>query len=133
MISRPADPSWGTVQTLLDDAWEQYRSALERLNAGDVGTPAAKPGTPHERPRKQPCWRTAATPRPPLTFPRAFDPSPDSTACPACPPDTAQRAQYLHNDACYYGACDNDDIPDLIYSTEDFIRAAQELAQHQEG
>ena len=45
----------------------------------------------------------------------------------------AKRAQYLHIEACYYGACYNDDIPDLIQGTEEFIRAAQDVAQHQEG
>ena len=44
----------------------------------------------------------------------------------------AERAQYLNNDACYYGACDNEDIPDLIRGTADYTRAAQELARHQE-
>ena len=36
MTSPPAGSSEATVQTLLDDAWEQYRPAVERLNTGDV-------------------------------------------------------------------------------------------------
>ena len=36
MTSRPADPIRVSVRALLEDAWGQYHSAVERLEAGDV-------------------------------------------------------------------------------------------------
>lgn len=36
MTSNPTDPEGASVRSLLDDAWEQYHSPLERLEAGDV-------------------------------------------------------------------------------------------------
>ena len=36
MTSRPAYPGRGSVRALLDDAWDQYHSAVERLEAGDI-------------------------------------------------------------------------------------------------
>ncbi len=38
------------------------------------------------------------------------------------------RARYLHQQACYDGHIDDEDIPDLIYGTADYIRQAQRLA-----
>ena len=38
MTSRPADPIGMPVRALLEDAWEQYRQAIERLAAGERGS-----------------------------------------------------------------------------------------------
>ena len=38
------------------------------------------------------------------------------------------RARFLHQEACYDGFINNEDLPDLIYGTADYIRQAQQLA-----
>ena len=130
MISRPTDPTESSVKALLDDAWEQYRSAVERLDAGDVRDACGKAWNATRAASEaavlahQGNTATTINISSGLRFlARKYD-RPNISA------GYAQRAQYLHNDACYYGACDNDDIPDLIQGTADYIRAAQELAQH---
>ena len=40
----------------------------------------------------------------------------------------SERAQFLHQQACYDGHTDDSDIPDLIYGTADYIRQAEQLA-----
>ena len=133
MTSRPADPSRATVETLLDDAWEQYRSALERLNAGDVRDACGKAWNATRAASEAAVLAHSGNTATTINISSGLRSLARQYGIPSLSAGYAQRVQYLHNDACYYGACDNDDIPDLIYGTEEFIRAAQELAQHQEG
>ena len=133
MTSRPADSSWVTVQALLDDAWEQYRSALERLNAGDVRDACGKAWNATRAASEAAVLAHSGNTATTINISSGLRSLARQYGIPNLSAGYAQRAQYLHNDACYYGACDNDDIPDLIYGTEEFIRAAQELAQQQEG
>ena len=133
MTSRSAGPEGAPVQALLDDAWEQYRSALERLNAGDVRDACGKAWNATRAASEAAVLAHSGNTATTINISSGLRSLARQYGIPNLSAGYAQRAQYLHNDACYYGACDNDDIPDLIYGTEEFIRAAQELAQHQEG
>ena len=132
MTSRPADLIGAPIQALLDDAWEQYSSAVEPLTAGDVRDACGNAWN-FTRAASEPAvlahgGNTATT----INISSSLRLLARQYGLPNLSAGYAQRAQYLHIDACYYGACDNDGIPDLIYGTEDFIRTAQELARHQE-
>ena len=133
MTSRPVEPTQASVQALLDDAWEQYPSALERLNAGDVRDACGKAWNATRAASEAAVLAHSGNTATTINISSGLRSLARQYGIPSLSAGYAQRAQYLHNDACYYGACDNDDMPDLIYSTEEFIRAAQELAQHQEG
>ena len=132
MTSRPVEPTQASVQALLDDAWEQYRSALERLNAGDVRDACGKAWNATRAASEAAVLAHSGNTATTINISSGLRSLARQYGIPNLSAGYAQRAQYLHNDACYYGACDNDDIPDLIYGTEEFIRAAQELAQQQE-
>ena len=133
MTSRPVDPTQASVQALLEDAWGQYRSALERLNAGDVRDACGKAWNATRAASEAAVLAHSGNTATTINISSGLRSLARQYGLPNLSAGYAQRAQYLHNDACYYGACDNDDIPDLIYGTEEFIRAAQELAQRQEG
>ena len=132
MTSRPADSAKASVQTLLDDAWEQYRSAVERLNAGDVRDACGKAWNATRAASEAVVVAHSGNTATTINISSGLRFLAKRHDRPNLSAGYAQRAQYLHIDACYYGACDNDDIPDLIYGTAEYIRAAQELAQHQQ-
>lgn len=133
MASRPPDRTDTAVQALLDDAWEQYRSAIERLNAGDVRDACGKAWNATRAASEAAVLAHSGNTATTINISSGLRFLAKRYDLPDLSAGYAQRAQYLHNDACYYGACDNDDIPDLIYGTADYIRAAKDLAQHQEG
>ena len=133
MTSRPVEPTQASVQALLDDAWAQFRSAVERLNAGDVRDACGKAWSATRAASEAAVLAHGGNTATAINISSGLRNFARHYGLPNLAAEYAQRAQYLHIDACYYGACDNDDIPDLIYGTEEFIRAAQELAQHQEG
>ena len=121
-----------SVQSLLDGAWEQYRSAVERLNAGDVRDACGKAWNATRAASEAVVLAHQGNTATTINISGGLRSLARRYNLPSLSADYAQRAQYLHIDACYYGACDNDDIPDLIHGIADYIRAAQELAQHQE-
>ena len=133
MASRPPDRTDTAVQALLDDAWEQYRSAIERLNAGDVRDACGKAWNATRAASEAAVLAHSGNTATTINISSGLRFLAKRYDLPDLSAGYAQRAQYLHNNACYYGACDNDDIPDLIYGTADYIRAAMDLAQHQEG
>ena len=133
MTSRPANPTGASVQTLLEDAWEQYRSAEERLDAGDVRDACGKAWNATRAASEAAVLAHQGNTATTINISSGLRFLARKYGLPNLSAGYAQRAQYLHNDACYYGVCDNDDLPDLIHGTSEFIRAAQELAQHQEG
>ena len=132
MTSRPVGPLEVSVQALLDDAWQQYRSALERLDAGDVRDACGKAWNATWAASEAAVLAHRGNTATTINISSGLRFLAKQYGFPHLSAGYAQRAQYLHNDACYYGACDNNDIPDLIYGTADYIRAAQELAQRQE-
>ena len=111
------------------EAWEQYNSALERLDAGDVRDACGKArnatlvatqaaalahGEDPQNTNQIPSWirrvgrESAEFGLMPLMF--------------------GARARFLHQQACYDGHIDDPDIPDLIRDTADYIRQAQRMA-----
>ncbi len=111
------------------DAWEQYESAIERFDAGDIRDACGK------------AWNAtrAATRAAAL----AHGEDPQSTnhisgwirrmgrsvrGFESMPLMYSARVRFLHQEACYDGFIENDDIPDLIYGTADYIRQAERLA-----
>ena len=111
------------------DAWEQYNSALERLGAGDVRDACGK------------AWNATRAATRAAALAHGEDPqstnhisawirriSRNREGFGAMPSMYSERARFLHQEACYDGFIDNEDIPDLIYGTADYIRQAQRLA-----
>ncbi len=111
------------------DAWEQYDSALERFDAGDIRDACGK------------AWNAtrAATRAAAL----AHGENPQNTnqissfirqvgrqkaGFELMPLEFGARARFLHQQACYDGHIDDPDIPDLIHGTADYIRQAERLA-----
>ena len=111
------------------DAWEQYDSALERFDAGDIRDACGK------------AWNAtrAATRAAAL----AHGENPQNTnqissfirqvgrqkaGFELMPLEFGARARFLHQQACYDGHIDDPDIPDLIHGTADYIRRAERLA-----
>ena len=129
MTSRQAEPAPDAIQALFDDAWGQYSSAIERLNAGDIRDACGKAWNATRSASEAVVLahqgNTAAT----ISISGGLRSLARRYNLPSLSADYAQRAQYLHIDACYYGARDNEDIPDLILATSEYIRAVQELAQ----
>ena len=111
------------------DAWEQYNSALERLDAGDVRDACGK------------AWNATRAATRAAALAHGEDPQNsnhiaswirrmgrEKTGFELMPLMFAARARFLHQQACYDGHIDDEDIPDLIRDTADYIRQAQQLA-----
>ena len=112
-----------------EDAWGQYHSAVERLHAGDVRDACGKAWN-----ATRAATRAAAV---------AHEEDPQNTnqisswirrtgrakaGFESMPALFAERARYLYQQACYDGHIDDEDIPDLIKETADYISMAQRLA-----
>ncbi|CAI8011365.1 hypothetical protein GBAR_LOCUS7349 [Geodia barretti] len=132
MTSRPADQDRASVGALLDDAWGQYHAAVERLNARDVRDACGKAWNATRAASEAVVLAHRGNTATPINISSGLRFLARKYDLPNLSAGYAQRAQFLRNDACYYGACDNEDIPDLIHGTAEYIRAAQELAHHQE-
>ena len=133
MASRPADPTRVSVQALFNDAWEQYQSAVERLIAGDVRDACGKAWNATRAASEAAVLAHQGNTATTINISSGLRCLARQYGQPSLSAEYAQRAQYLHIDACYSGVCDNDDIPDLIYGTAEYIRVAEELALHHEG
>ena len=125
-------PGAASVQALLDDAWQQYHSALERLNAGDVRDACGKAWNATRAASEAAVLAHQGNTATTINISSGLRSLARRFDMPNLSAEYAKRSQYLHNDACYYGACENEDIPELIHGTADYIRSAQELAQFQE-
>ena len=117
MTSRPVDPAGVSVQALLEDAWHQYRSALERLEAGDVRDACGKAWNATRAASEAAVLAHRVSTATTINISSGLRLLARQHGLPSLSAGYAQRAQYLHIEACYYGACDNDDIPDLIRGT----------------
>ena len=111
------------------DAWEQYNSAVERFEAGDVRDACGK------------AWNATRAATRAAALAHGEDPQNTNhisswirrmgrqeAEFAALPRLYSERAQFLHQQACYDGYIDDPDIPDLIYGTAEYIRQAQRLA-----
>ena len=132
MTSTPADPAGMSVRALLDDAREQYRSAIERLEAGDVRDACGKAWNATMAASEAAVLAHSGSTATTINVSNGLRRLARQYDLPNLSAQYAQRSQYLHIEACYYGACDNEDIPDLIHGTADYISAAEKLAQRRE-
>ena len=112
-----------------EDAWEQYRSAIDRLEAGDVRDACGKAWNATRAAAEAAVLAhngdTATTAQISTGF-RRLSRANGFTDLPA---RYSERAQFLHIDGCYYGAVFDDHILELIRETEDLIRQAEQLAE----
>ena len=111
------------------DAWEQYDSALERFDAGDIRDACGK------------AWNATRAATRAAAIAHGENPQTSNHIASwirrigreregfdLMPARFAERARFLHQQACYDGHIDDPDIPDLIHGTADYIRQAERLA-----
>ena len=111
------------------DAWEQYESAIERFEAGDVRDACGK------------AWNATRAATKASALAHGENPQNtnhisswirrvglERTEFRELPLMYSARAQFLHQQGCYDGYINEPDIPNLIYGTADYIRQAQRLA-----
>jgi len=111
------------------DAWDQYNSAIERFEAGDVRDACGK------------AWNATRGATRAAALAHGEDPQNtnhisswirrmgrETAGFELMPLMFGARARFLHQQACYDGHIDDPDIPDLIYGTADYIHQAQLLA-----
>ena len=111
------------------DAWEQYDSAIERMEAGDIRDACGK------------AWNATRAATRAAALAHGEDPQNtnqisswvrrfgrENEGFRLMPFEFGARARFLHQQACYDGHIDDPDIPDLIRDTADYIRQAQRLA-----
>ena len=112
-----------------NDAWEQYRSAIERLEAGDVRDACGKAWNATRAAAEAAVLAhngaTATTNHIANSFRRLSR----ANGFPELPAKYSERAQYLHIGGCYYGFVDDEQIPELIRETDSLIRQAEQLAE----
>ena len=114
------------------DAWDQYSSAVERFEAGDIRDACGK------------AWNATRAATRAAALAHGEDPQTTNhisgwirrvgrnrEGFEQMPPMFSERARFLHQEACYDGFIDNDDIPVLIRETAGYIRQAQRLAELQ--
>ena len=115
-------------QARFDDAWEQYRSAIDRLEAGDVRDACGKAWNATRAAAEAAVLAhngaTATTNHIANSFRRLSR----ANGFAELPAKYSERAQYLHIGGCYYGFVDDDQIPELIRETDILIRQAEQLA-----
>ena len=112
-----------------DDAWEQYRSAIDRLEAGDVRDACGKAWNATRAAAEAAVLAhngdTATTNHISNSFRRLSW----ANGFTELPGKYSERAQYLHVNGCYYGFVDDDQIPEMIRETAELIRQAEQLAE----
>ena len=119
-----------TASAAFADAWDQYNSALERFDAGDIRNACGK------------AWHSTRAATRAAALAHGEDPQTTNhisgwirrvgrnrEGFEQMPPMFSERVRFLHQEACYDGFIDNDDIPDLIRDTANYIRQTQRLAQ----
>ena len=115
-------------QARFDDAWEQYRSAIDRLEAGDIRDACGKAWNATRSAAEAVVMAhngsTATTNHIAAGFRRLSR----ANGFAELPAKYSERAQYLHIGGCYYGFVDDDQIPELIRETDSLIRQAEQLA-----
>ncbi len=112
-----------------EDAWHQYESALERLEAGDIRDACGK------------AWIATRAATRAAALAHGEDPQNtnqisswirrvgrETSGFELVPIMFGARARFLHQQVCYDGHIDDPDIPDMIHDTADYIRQAERLA-----
>ena len=123
-----ADRETTNSQARFDDAWEQYRSAIDRLEAGDVRDACGKAWNATcaaaEAAVLAHNGNTSATTHISSNFRRLAR----ANGYIELPARYSERAQYLHIGGYYYDFVDDDQIPELIRETDSLNRQAEQLA-----
>ena len=123
-----ADRDTTGSQARFEDAWEQYRSAIDRLAAGDARDACGKAWNATRAAAEAAVLAhngdTTTTTHISSNFRRlsranGYD----------LPARYSERAQYLHIEGCYYGIVYDDHILELIRETDSLIRQAEHLAE----
>ena len=115
-------------QARFDDAWEQYRSALERLDAGDVRDACGKAWNATRAAAEGAVLAHNGNTTTNSHISSGFRRLSRAKGYNDLPARYSERAQFLHIEGCYYGIVYDDHIMELIRETEDLIRQAEELA-----
>ena len=111
------------------DAWEQYDSALERFDAGDIRDACGKAWNATRAATRAAALAHGENPQTSnhiASWIRRIGREREGFGL--MPARFAERARFLHQQACYDGHIDDPDIPDLIHGTADYIRQAERLA-----
>ena len=123
-----ADRDTTGSQGRFEDAWEQYRSAIDRLAAGDARDACGKAWNATRAAAEAAVLAhngdTTTTTHISSNF-RRLSRANGYTDLPA---RYSERAQYLHIEGCYYGIVYDDHILELIRKTDSLIRQAEHLA-----
>ena len=123
-----ADRDTTGSQARFEDAWEQYRSAIDRLAAGDARDACGKAWNATRAAAEAAVLAhngdTTTTTHISSNF-RRLSRANGYTDLPA---RYSERAQYLHIEGCYYGIVYDDHILELIRETDSLIRQAEHLA-----
>ena len=124
-----ADSDAAGYKARFDDAWEQYRSAIERLDAGDVRDACGKAWNATRAAAEAAVLAHNGDTATTNHISNSFRQLSRANGFLELPGKYSERAQYLHVNACYYGFIDEDHIPQLVRETEDLIRQAEDLAE----
>ena len=115
-------------QVRFDDAWEQYRSALERLEAGDVRDACGKAWNATRAAAEAAVLAHNGDITTTTHISSNFRRLSRANGYTDLPARYSERAQYLHIEGCYYGIVYDDHILELIRETDYLIRQAEQLA-----
>lgn len=111
------------------DAWDQYSSAVERFEAGDVRDACGKAWNATRAATRAAALAHGEVPQNTNHISSWIRRMGQEVAgFELMPLMFGARARFLHQQACYDGHIDDPDIPDLIYGTADYIRQAERLA-----
>ena len=123
-----ADRDTTGSQARFEDAWEQYRSAIDRLAAGDARDACGKAWNATRAAAEAAVLAhngdTTTTTHISSNFRRLSR----ANGYNDLPARYSERAQYLHIEGCYYGIVYDDHILELIRETDSLIRQAEHLA-----
>ena len=124
-----ADRAAINVQGRFDDAWEQYRSAIDRLEAGDVRDACGKAWNATCAAAEAAVLALGGDAATTNHISNSFRRLARANGYPGLPDMYSSRAEFLHINGCYYGFVDDDHVPELIRETADLIRQAEQLAE----
>ena len=116
-------------QARFGDAWEQYGSAIERLEAGDVRDACGKAWNATRAAAEAAVLAHNGSTATTNHIANSFRRLSRANGFAELSAKYSERAQYLHIGGCYYGFVDDDQIPELIRETDSLIRQAEQLAE----
>ena len=115
-------------QARFDDAWEQYRSAIDQLEAGDIRDACGKAWNATRAAAEAAVLAHNGSTATTNHIANSFRRLSRAYGFAELSPQFSERAQHLHIGGCYYGFVDDDQIPELIRETDSLIRQAEQLA-----